>query len=270
MGSKTQPRVLVVAGSDSGGGAGIEADIKTVTVLGGYASCAITALTAQNTRGVSAVHQVPPGFVRAQMEAVLEDIGADAVKTGMLATGKVVDAVADVLEALAHPPPLVVDPVLAAKGGARLLDRSGVAAMKKRLIPLTTVLTPNVPEAEVLSGVPIHGPGDMETAGKKLVEAGAGAVLVKGAHLPGGEITDLLMTGKESIAFTSARIDTRHSHGTGCTLASAIAVSLASGLALKEAVARARNYVLKAMAASPGFGHGHGPMGHNFGRAFFD
>lgn len=270
MGSKTHPRVLVVAGSDSGGGAGIEADIKTVTMLGGYASCAITALTAQNTTGVSAIHPVPPDFVRAQMEAVLGDLGADAVKTGMLGTGKVVEAVADVLEEIKNPPPVVADPVLVAKGGARLLDDAGIAVLRDRLLPLSAVLTPNVPEAEVLSGVPIRGPEDMEKAGRKLVQAGAKAVLVKGAHLAGEEITDLLVSAKESVAFTSARIKTRHCHGTGCTLASAIAVSLASGLSLKEAVARARNYVLKAMAAAPGFGAGHGPMAHNFGRAFFD
>ena len=257
-------RVLIVAGSDSGGGAGIQADIKTVTMLGGYAATAIAALTVQNTLGVTDVHGVPPAFVQAQMRAVLDDIGADAVKTGMLGDAATVVAVADVLDALAHRPPLVVDPVMVAKGGARLLDAAAVDAVKARLLPIATLLTPNTPELEALTGRTIATEAEAVAAGRLLIEAGAHAVLVKGGHLEGDEVADWLLTADGEQRFASPRIATRHTHGTGCTLASAIACGLAKGQPLVEAVATARAYVQAAIRAAPGFGRGHGPLGHNF------
>lgn len=256
-------RVLIVAGSDSGGGAGIQADIKAVTMLGGYAATAIAALTVQNTLGVTDVHPVPPAFVQAQMRAVLDDIGADAVKTGMLGDAAMVAAVADVLDA--YPPiPLVVDPVMVAKGGARLLDEAAVGAVKAKLLPRATLVTPNTPELEALTGRTVGSEAEAVAAGRALVAAGARAVLVKGGHLPGDEVADWLLTGDAEHRFASPRIATRHTHGTGCTLASAIACGLAKGLPLVEAVAAGRDYVQSAIRAAPGFGQGHGPLGHNF------
>jgi len=258
------PRVLIVAGSDSGGGAGIQADIKTVTMLGGYAATAIAALTVQNTLGVSGVHPVPPAFVQAQMRAVLDDIGADAIKTGMLGDAAMVAAVAEVIEALAAPPPLVVDPVMVAKGGARLLDEEAVGALRTRLLPLATLVTPNTPELEALTGLPIDDEHSAVAAGRALRAAGAQAVLVKGGHLDGDEVADWLLSREGEQRFVSPRIQTRHTHGTGCTLASAIACELAKGRSLAHAVAAARDYVQAAIRAAPGLGQGHGPLGHNF------
>jgi hydroxymethylpyrimidine/phosphomethylpyrimidine kinase len=254
-------RVLVVAGSDSGGGAGIQADIKTVTALSGYAATAITALTAQDTFGVHDVFAVPPAFVRAQMRAVLDDIGADAIKTGMLGSAATVLAVCEELRVRVSIP-LVVDPVMVAKGGSRLLDESALAALRARLIPLATLLTPNLPEAEALLDAPIPDAAAMEAAAMALLELGAKAVLLKGGHLPGEEVIDVLATATGTVAFRAPRIDTRNTHGTGCTLASAVATGLAQGMALPEAVARARAYVHAAIAAAPGFGGGHGPLSH--------
>lgn len=259
-----QGRVLIVAGSDSGGGAGIQADIKAVTMLGGYAATAITALTVQNTLGVSDVMTVPPAFIAAQMRSVLDDIGADAIKTGMLADVGVIDTIVDVLSALPKRPPLVVDPVMVAKGGARLLDEAAVSAVIGRLMPLAALLTPNIPEAETLTGLNIDSVTAARKAGEKLVERGAAAVLVKGGHLEGDEVVDWLVTFERTERFASPRIDTRHTHGTGCTLASAIACGLAQGMELASAVARARDYVHAAIRAAPGFGQGHGPLGHNY------
>jgi hydroxymethylpyrimidine/phosphomethylpyrimidine kinase len=256
-------RVLIVAGSDSGGGAGIQADIKAVTMLGGYAATAIAALTVQNTLGVTGVHPVPPPFVQAQMRAVLDDIGADAVKTGMLGDASMVEAVAAVMDA--YPPiPLVVDPVMVAKGGARLLDEAAVGAFKAKLLPRATLVTPNTPELEALTGRTVGSEAEAVDAGRTLVAAGALAVLVKGGHLPGDEVVDWLLTAETEQRFSSLRIATRHTHGTGCTLASAIACELAKGLPLVEAVAAGRDYVQSAIRAAPGFGQGHGPLGHNF------
>ncbi|MDP6811840.1 MAG: bifunctional hydroxymethylpyrimidine kinase/phosphomethylpyrimidine kinase [Alphaproteobacteria bacterium] len=255
-------RVLIVAGSDSGGGAGIQADIKTVTALGGYAATAITALTAQDTNTVHAVHEVPPEFVTRQIEVVLGDIGADAIKTGMLHRTEVLDAVTDALERLAPDVPLVVDPVMVAKGGATLLDEDTRGVLRQKLIPRATVLTPNLPEAEILTGRAVADEAAMAAAGRALLEFGAGAVLMKGGHLPGKEIVDLLVTADGERRFTSRRIDTRHTHGTGCSLASAVACGLAQGLAIEPAVARARDYVAEAIRRAPGFGHGHGPLNH--------
>jgi hydroxymethylpyrimidine/phosphomethylpyrimidine kinase len=255
-------RVLIVAGSDSGGGAGIQADIKTVTMLDAYAATAVTALTAQNTEGVFGVLPVPPDFVRRQMELVLDDIGADAVKTGMLHDAGVIETVAAVLRELAAATPLVVDPVMAAKGGARLIDPDAIEALKRLLIARATVLTPNLPEAELLCDAPIGDRRGMQAAGEALLGLGCGAVLVKGGHLSGDIVTDVLVTAAGTRIWESPRIASRHTHGTGCTLASAIAAGLAQGLEVEPAVDRARAYVQRAIASAPGFGRGHGPLDH--------
>jgi hydroxymethylpyrimidine/phosphomethylpyrimidine kinase len=255
-------RVLIAAGSDSGGGAGIQADIKAVTALGGYAATAITALTAQNTRGVFGVVPVDPAFIRRQLEVVLDDIGADCVKTGMLHDVATIEAVASVLEAKAPDVPLVVDPVMIAKGGEILLEMRAVETLKVQLLPHATVLTPNLPEAEVLTGSAIADPEAMGRAGEALRAMGARAVLVKGGHLPGKRLVDVLVTGDGIDLFEGERIETHHTHGTGCTLASAIATGLAQGMVLRETVARARAYVAEAIRTAPGIGGGHGPINH--------
>jgi hydroxymethylpyrimidine/phosphomethylpyrimidine kinase len=256
-----KPRVLVVAGSDSGGGAGIQADIKTITMLGGFAMTAITALTAQNTLGVEEVMTVEPRFVALQMQVVLADIGADAIKTGMLGSARVVEAVAGVCESAAFGVPLIVDPVMVAKGGARLLDKDAHDALVLRLLPLASLLTPNVPEAEVLTGMKITKVSDLERAADVLLGLGPSAVLMKGGHLDGDVVVDLLRTADgEQHHFESPRIRSRSTHGTGCTLASGIAAGVAEGLTLQAAVARARQFVLKAIEHAPGLGRGHGPL----------
>ncbi|HEX5327100.1 MAG TPA: bifunctional hydroxymethylpyrimidine kinase/phosphomethylpyrimidine kinase [Acetobacteraceae bacterium] len=255
-------RVLVIAGSDSGGGAGIQADIKTLTALGAYAATAVTALTAQDTLGVHGVLPVPPDFVRQQIAVVLDDIGADAIKTGMLADADIIGAVAEELTRRAPTIPLVVDPVMVAKGGAALLAEGAVAALKARLLPLATVITPNLPEAEALSGMAIPDADAMRRAATALLALGPRAVLLKGGHLPGDVVIDLLATRDGVQEYAAARIASRHTHGTGCTLASAVAAGLAQGMELCAAVERARRYVRAAIAAAPGFGAGHGPLNH--------
>jgi hydroxymethylpyrimidine/phosphomethylpyrimidine kinase len=255
-------RVLVCAGSDSGGGAGIQADIKTVTALGGFAATAVTALTAQNTLGVQAVVGVPADFIRLQIRMVLEDIGADAIKTGMLADRATIEAVCDALAAHGPGIPLVADPVMVAKGGHPLLAPAAVATLVARLLPMAAIITPNLPEAEALTGLAIAGVDDMRRAAEALLRQGARAVLLKGGHLEGPVLTDLLATPAGIEAFESPRIASRHTHGTGCTLASALACGLAQGMALRAAVLRARAYVRAAMLAAPGLGAGHGPLGH--------
>jgi hydroxymethylpyrimidine/phosphomethylpyrimidine kinase len=256
-------RVLIVAGSDSGGGAGIQADIKTVTALGGYAATAITALTAQNTLGVQGIFPIDPAFIEAQMAAVLEDIGADCIKTGMLGDALVIEAVVKALEERAAGLPVVVDPVMVAKGGASLLAAEAVDALKSSLLPKARLATPNIPEAEALLGEKINGPEDMESAARALLDLGPEAVLLKGGHLEGDRLVDILVDqGGVIERFEGLRIETRHTHGTGCTLASACAEGLARGLALGTAVARARAYVLEAIATAPGLGGGHGPLNH--------
>jgi hydroxymethylpyrimidine/phosphomethylpyrimidine kinase len=249
-------RVLVVAGSDSGGGAGIQADIKTITALGGYAATAITALTAQDTTGVHGIVGVEPAFIRQQIRVVVRDIGADAVKTGMLHSAAVIEAVFAELDAVLPGVPVVVDPVLVAKGGAALLESEALATLKRIAVPRAAVLTPNLPEAEALTGL-----SDAERAAAALLAMGARAVLLKGGHAPGEIVRDLLV-GRTRKVFEAKRIDTPHTHGTGCTLASAIAVGLAQGLALEDAVARAHAYVQEAIRTAPGFGRGHGPLNH--------
>jgi hydroxymethylpyrimidine/phosphomethylpyrimidine kinase len=255
-------RVLIVAGSDSGGGAGIQADIKSVTALGAYAATAITALTAQDTQGVRAVHPVPLDFLQLQIRMSLEDIGADAIKTGMLGDAATIDAVCDVLQAQARGIPLVADPVMVAKGGARLLAPEAVETLKRRLVPLAALLTPNLPEAETLSGMAIPDLATMRRAAEALLTLGVPAVLLKGGHLPGAIVHDVLATEDGVEIFESPRIETRHTHGTGCTLASAIAAGLAQGMGLRDAVLRARAYVAAALRNAPGYGSGHGPLDH--------
>ncbi|HUH84301.1 MAG TPA: bifunctional hydroxymethylpyrimidine kinase/phosphomethylpyrimidine kinase [Stellaceae bacterium] len=255
-------RVLIVAGSDSSGGAGIQADIKTVTMLGGYAATAITALTAQSTLGISAIVPVAPAFVRQQMEAVLGDIGADCIKTGMLHDRGVVAAVADCLEAAAPGVPLVVDPVMLATSGARLLDADAIELLKQRLIARARVMTPNLPEAEALLGRPIAGADEMMAAAQALRQLGAAAVVLKGGHLAGSRLRDVVVDGETSFVLESFRVETRHTHGTGCTLASAIATGIAQGMALRAAVERAHDFVQQAIRSAPGFGRGQGPIDH--------
>jgi hydroxymethylpyrimidine/phosphomethylpyrimidine kinase len=256
-------RVLAVAGSDSGGGAGIQADIKAVTALGGYAATAITAITAQNTRGVFGVVALEPAFVVRQMELVLEDIGADAIKTGMLHSVAMIDAVTDVLERLAPAVALVVDPVMVAKGGAPLLESAAEKRLCERLLPRARLITPNVPEAAALTGIEVAASGDVERAAERLVELGAEAALVKGGHLPGERVVDVLVTRSGSRhRFESARLHTRATHGTGCTLASAIATGLAQGMELVPAIERARGYLIEAMRTAPELGTGHAPLNH--------
>ncbi|WP_295560087.1 bifunctional hydroxymethylpyrimidine kinase/phosphomethylpyrimidine kinase [uncultured Sphingomonas sp.] len=241
------PRVLIIAGSDSGGGAGIQADIKTVTMLGGHAMTAITAITAQNTLGVQAVHPVPADMVVAQMTSVLDDLGVDAVKIGMIGSAATVHAVADVLQTLDVP--IVFDPVMIATSGSVLADADTIAAFE-RLMRCATLITPNLPELAALGGI-------------DAVRAGGAAILAKGGHAPGDTVSDRLIhaDGIEQ-TWSNPRIDTRHSHGTGCTLASAIATGLAAGLPLDAAVARGIGFVRIALHEAPGLGAGHGPMGH--------
>ncbi|MGH8479044.1 MAG: bifunctional hydroxymethylpyrimidine kinase/phosphomethylpyrimidine kinase [Gammaproteobacteria bacterium] len=310
-------RVLIVAGSDSGGGAGVQADIKTVTALGGYAANAITALTAQNTLGVIDVLPIPAAFVAQQMRAILNDIGADCIKTGMLCDGGVIEAVREVLDEKARGIPVVADPVMRAHDGTHLLDPDAVRILTARLFPRVTLLTPNVPEAEALTGMRIDGCDGMIAAGRRLLSLGPAAVLVKGGHLPGPTVRDVLVAPTGTEIFEHARLGDgsphpegggqvkkksspcaardgrrrvgdpclhadgtstppgasihahprlidRPLHGTGCTLASAIATGLAQGMGLEAAMRRARGYVFEAIRRAPGFGGGAVPLDHTF------
>jgi hydroxymethylpyrimidine/phosphomethylpyrimidine kinase len=254
-------RVLIVAGSDSGGGAGIQADIKTVTALGAYAATALTAVTVQNTLGVSGIHEIPTATIRAQIAAVLNDIGADAIKTGMLASPAVIEAVMAELAADAAVP-LIVDPVMVAKGGASLIGGDAVSALKRHVLPRATLITPNLPEAEALTGRKIDTPHAMREATKSLLDLGPKSVLLKGGHLPSDVIVDVY-AGPEGVhEWSGLRIATRHTHGTGCTLASAIATGIAQKLGMIQSIARARNFVRRALETAPGLGQGHGPLNH--------
>ncbi len=253
-------RLLTIAGSDSGGGAGIQADLKTFAAHGGYGMSVLTAVTAQNTLGVTGVHVLPVEMVRAQLDAVLGDLGVDAIKIGMLATAPIVEAVADGLAAL-RGVPIVLDPVMIAKGGAALLADDAVEAIRERLLPLATLVTPNLPEAERLSGTRIADDDDRLAACEQLAATGC-AVLLKGGHGEGDEILDLLWIDGDAHRFVHPRQHTRATHGTGCTLSSAIAARLARGELLTEAVRGALDYVQAAIAAAPGLGAGHGPLNH--------
>lgn len=263
MVSLSRGRVLIIAGSDSGGGAGIQADIKTVTCLGGFAATAITALTAQNTKGVFGIHPVPESFVRDQIAVVMEDIGADCIKIGMLATTGIIRAVSQALDDFAADVPVVLDPVMYAKGGHALLEPDAVQAMKEILIPKSFLITPNLPEAGALVGQDILDESSMVHAIDALRALGSSAVLLKGGHLDGDLLVDLLIHADGVDRFQGERVLTRHTHGTGCTLASAVATGLAQGLSPLASVTRARDYVRVAIETAPGFGHGHGPLNHN-------
>ena len=258
------PNALTIAGSDSGGAAGIQADLKTFSALGVYGCSVVTALTAQNTLGVQAVLGVEPGFVRQQMDSVLGDLAVAAVKLGMLGTAEIVTAVADGLQAW-RPPLVVLDPVMVAKSGDRLLRDEAVAALRERLLPLAHLVTPNLPEAGALLGAPEpRDRAEMESAARRLLALGPANVLLKGGHLAGATSPDLLLSGGERLWLESARIATRHTHGTGCTLSSAIAALLARGLRLPDAVAGAKRWLTEAIAAGDGLGIGHGigPVHH--------
>jgi hydroxymethylpyrimidine/phosphomethylpyrimidine kinase len=255
------PRALTIAGSDSGGGAGIQADLKTFHALGCYGMSVITSITAQNTLGVTGIHDVPPPVVAQQLEAVLSDIGADAAKTGMLSNPAIVHAVAEALEK--YPiEKLVLDPVMISKSGHTLLQHNARGVLVKLLFPKAYLVTPNVPEAEVLTGIDIRSGDDLRRAGDKLLTLGPRHVLMKGGHLDSDQATDWLFDGSAWRSFSAPRIDTRHTHGTGCTYAAALTAGLACGLDLGAATAQAKAYLTEAIRRAPGLGQGHGPLAH--------
>ena len=255
------PRALTIAGSDSGGGAGIQADLKTFEALGCYGMSVLTSITAQNTLGVTGIHDLPPKIVEQQMDAVLSDIGADAAKTGMLSNAAIVHAVAEALDR--HPiEKLVLDPVMISKSGHTLLQPSARVVLIKLLFPKAYVVTPNVPEAEVLTGMEVRGDDDLRHAGDKILALGPRHVLMKGGHLDAEDATDWLFDGAGWRSFTAERIDTPHTHGTGCTYAAAVCAGLARGLGIGEATAQAKTYLSEAIRRAPGLGGGHGPLLH--------
>ncbi len=254
-------RVLTIAGSDSGGGAGIQADLKTFAAHRVYGTSAITAVTAQNTLGVTMWQAMPADLVSAQIEAVAGDIGVDAVKIGMLGNAAIVEAVAAAIADL-DLPRVVLDPVMIAKSGDRLLEPDAVLAMRSELIPRVHLVTPNVPEAEALADMRIASVEDMRTAGERILRLGPRVVLIKGGHLDGPESIDVACSADGSFELRAPRVDTRNTHGTGCTLSSAIAANLALGLDDREALSRAREYLDGALRYAPDIGHGHGPLGH--------
>lgn len=252
---------LTIAGSDSGGGAGIQADLKTFHRFGVFGTSAITAITAQNTVGVRAIQRIDPSIVAAQIAAVLEDLEPAAAKTGMLADAEIIEAVAGALEK-GPVPHLVVDPVMVAKSGDRLLQADAVAALLERIIPLATLITPNLPEAALLAGREIESPDDMKEAAAALVRKGATAVLLKGGHLPGDSVVDIYYDGRDWQEWRARRLSTRHTHGTGCTLSAAICAGLALGEAPLQAVSHARAFTRAAIETAPNLGAGHGPLNH--------
>lgn len=258
------PKILIIAGSDSGGGAGIQADIKAVTMFGGHAMTAITAITAQNTLSVDAIAAVPTEMVLKQIEMVVNDIGIDAVKIGMIGSPETAAAVAEVLTRLDNVP-VIFDPVMVASSGAELADAATIDAFRK-LMAVSRLVTPNAPELQVLSGHSIETVEDMEDAALALCRDAGMAVLAKGGHIKGDTVTDsLIEPGGTVTRWESPRIETLNTHGTGCTLASAAATGIGQGRALPDAVERAREYVRRAIAEAPGFGSGHGPIGHTLG-----
>jgi hydroxymethylpyrimidine/phosphomethylpyrimidine kinase len=256
----TIPRVLTIAGSDSGGGAGIQADLKTITVLGGYGMSVITALTAQNTMGVQAIHEVPPAFIAAQFDAVAADIGVDAAKTGMLASVEILAVIVEKIRQY-RIDKLVVDPVMVAKGGADLIRREAREVLRRELLPLALVVTPNIPEAEVLTDVIIASPSDMKAAAKMIFDLGAKNVVIKGGHLIDGAV-DLLYDGRDFYEFPFERIPTKDTHGTGCTYSAALATGLAMNRTVLESVAMAQQYTIVAIRHALRLGAGHGPTNH--------
>lgn len=262
-------RVLTVAGSDSSGGAGVQADLKTVAALGAYGATAITAVTVQNTKGVSRIFPVPADVVAGQLEAVLEDIGADCIKLGMLGGADTVRAVAEVLARYPNIP-LVVDPVMIATSGDRLLDRDAVEILKTDIIARALVVTPNAREAGELTGLQVRTPSDLVAAARALVALGAGTVVATGGDMAGDTVTDILVTGDSVEEMASPRINTTSTHGTGCTFASAVAVGLAQAMSVRTAVVRARAYVWHAIRSAPGYGRGQGPLNHGHNIPPFD
>ena len=263
---KTYPVVLTIAGSDSSGGAGIQADLKTMSSIGVFGTSAITAITAQNTCEVRAIQCIDPDIVRQQIEAVLDDLPCHTVKLGMLYARPTIDAIAD---CLAHYPldHIVLDPVMVSTSGCRLIEEEAIEAVKSRLLPRATLVTPNIPEAEILSGLPVTNEREMELAARRLFQIGCRAVLIKGGHLEGAESCDLLFTPQaDPVRYTSPRIATRNTHGTGCTFSSAIASYLALGHDLPDAVAAAKTYLTRALEAGADvtIGHGHGAVNHLF------
>lgn len=260
MTNPSLPVALTIAGSDSGGGAGIQADLKTFHAFGTFGTSVVSAITAQNTVGVRAVHAVPLDVVRAQIEAVVEDLRPAAFKTGMLASAKLVDLVARAIAEF-RLGNFVLDPVMVATSGDRLLDEDAEGAVASQLLPLATVVTPNLHEASLLAGFPVEDLDGMRRAARALVDLGAGAALLKGGHLE-GDAVDLLWDGTEEHLWRKERLDTRHTHGTGCTLSAAIAAGLAKGRPLHDAVGRAVDFVGRAIASAPGLGAGHGPVNH--------
>jgi hydroxymethylpyrimidine/phosphomethylpyrimidine kinase len=252
---------LTIAGSDSGGGAGIQADLKTFAAHRVYGTSAITAVTAQNTLGVTAWQALPADLVTAQIEAIAGDIGADAVKIGMLGSAAIVEAVAAAIADI-DLPHVVLDPVMVAKGGDRLLDKDAVATLRLELLARAHVVTPNLPEAEVLAGMAIGSIDDMRTAGERILALGPRVVVVKGGHLDGPESIDVVVSRDGTYELRAPRIATRHTHGTGCTLSSAIAANLALGMDDRTALTRAREYLDGALRHAPDIGRGHGPLGH--------
>ncbi len=255
------PVALTIAGSDSGGGAGIQADLKTFHQWGVFGTSALTAVTAQNTVGVQAIHPVPAGTIAAQIRSVADDLPPRAAKSGMLATAEIVHVVADAIRGhrIAN---YVLDPVMVATSGDTLLEPGAVAAVHDALLPLATIATPNWPEAVLLTGITEATPRGMAAAARAIVDAGAGAVLVKGGHLGGDEVADLFWDGETEHLYRAPRIPTRHTHGTGCTLSAAIAAGLALGTPLQDSVATAVAWVQQAIAGAPGLGSGHGPLNH--------
>ena len=255
---------MTIAGSDSGGGAGIQADLKTFAALGVYGTSVLTAVTAQNTLGVTAVHEVPPEVIAAQIDAVVSDIGADAVKTGMLASASIIEVVAAKLRRY-QLPNLVVDPVMVAKSGDRLLHQDAVTVLRDLLLPLAAVVTPNLPEAEILVGRSLPDREALRDAAREIVALGPRAVVMKGGHAAGDVVVDILFDGVSFREYAAPRVDTRSTHGTGCTFASAIAAGLAQGLSVEEAVAQAKEYVTAALRKAKPIGGGHGPVHHFYG-----
>jgi len=262
MTDQRQGRVLTIAGSDSGGGAGIQADIKTCAAFGAYSATAITAVTAQNSVGVQQIEVLSPALVRAQIESVMTDIGADVIKIGMLGNQAIVETVADALLEFGEDCFVVLDPVMVATSGDTLLEDAAIAALKDRLLPMADLITPNVAEAALLTGMTVDDVESMQKAGEILLEMGAYAALMKGGHLEGKSVLDMLVTGEGANMMSSPRIRSRHTHGTGCTLASACAAAMSLGIDMDEAVMSAREFVFEAIRTAPKFGKGNGPLNH--------
>lgn len=262
---RTYPCILTIAGSDCSGGAGIQADIKAISALGAYAASAITAITVQNTCGVTGIHPVPPAYVKGQIEAVMEDICPQAIKIGMINDTEIVEVIAESLQKY-RPRFVVFDPVMVSTSGCKLMEDEAIEAITTRLIPLATLITPNLSEAEILAGQKINTVEDMQRQAKKMLELGCKGVLIKGGHLDGGQMCDVLQTADENVPhlFTAPKVESRNTHGTGCTLSSAIATYLALGESVACAVEKAKQYVYLGIESGKDvcIGHGHGPLNH--------